>query len=189
MKRFIVSALAVVITACASSSPAPVHHPPAAAIVALANPEPQPVPQPTVVDHKNWSWTLPAGWNVDKDTDDNFTAHSQQVFGRGPITLAMTRLLDVGQQQQFITMASLMVTETIPPAAGKPINVIRHVISWRGLQTAVTTVITDKDVGVGSVAFVQPSTHMGYVIICVADRRVSTSGRACADLTNMFTLK
>jgi len=188
MRLFAVAALVATLTACGASAPPPPPTPPSPAIVALAHPPAVVAPKPEVqvIDHKNWSITVPSDWVVSDDSEEGVTVDRQKAPGVVPAHLqVISQPLGDVEPEAFVRIISVMAPNQIPDGVNVT-DVKRQAGSYHGRPTSLTQVNTDKGVFLGAFAQVDVANHTGYVVVAIAP---NADGKLMATITKSFVIK
>lgn len=196
MKRLtLIAAIALALTACATTTPTATIVPPSPAIVALANPPtvlaPAPKPDTVTLEHTHWSLTVPAtsGWTVNEDTEEGCTVTRVPDMTNNVLAakIFVISSKDVDDASEWATGSSLLAEQ----AAGQineVINVQRRLIDFHGTVASLTQVTLKNDIFVGDLAVEQESTKTGYAVVCIAPNN-DVDAKLMATITKTFTLK
>jgi hypothetical protein len=198
MKRIaLVTALALVLTACGASTPPPKLTPPSSDVVALAHP-PVPgvdVPAPIVneslvrtLDHKYWSIQVPTKWDVVDDNEEGVILNRVKAPGVLPASIqVISQVLNDTLPEQFVMIVSTLAESQVPKGTHVT-DVVRKAGLYRGHTSSLTQVNTDRGVFLGVLAMVDEANKTGYAVIAIAPM-TPDDGRLMGKISQTFELK
>lgn len=194
MKRIaLITALALALTACGASTPAPKLTPPSPAIVAMAHPPATVAPVATqslvrTLDHKFWSMQVPSAWEVVGDSEEGVKVNRLPAPGVLPASIqVISQDLGDSPAEEFVMVMSIMAEKTVPEGVTVT-DVQRQAGKYKGHTSSVTQVNTSKGVFLGVLAMVDEVHKTGYAVVAIAPM-VPADGKLMGKISQTFTLK